>query len=59
MKTTYAIIGFDCASNNANIAKLSLLEVGECDLPQRQVNVEKTYVQLLQITGVYRLYNAK
>ena len=50
-KTTYAIIGFDCGSNNANITTLSLLEVGECDLPQRQVHVEKTYIQLLQITG--------
>ena len=23
----------------------------ECDLPQRQVHVEKTYIELLQITG--------
>ena len=45
------MIGFDCGSNQSNIATLSLLEVGECDLPQSQVHVERTYIQLLQLTG--------
>ena len=39
--TVYAIIGFDCGSNKSNITTLSLLEVGECDLPRSQVHVEK------------------
>ena len=47
---TYVIIGFDCGSNQSNITTLSLLEVGECDLPQSQVHVERTYIQLLQLT---------
>ena len=49
--TVYAIIGFDCGSNQSNITTLSLLEVGECDLPRPQVHVERTYIQLLQLTG--------
>ena len=28
---------------------MSLLEVGECDIPEPQVQVEKIYVQLLQL----------
>ena len=44
--TIHAIIGFDCGSNQSNIDTLSLLEVGECDLPKSQVIVERTYIQL-------------
>ena len=50
IRTVYAIIGFDCGSNQSNITTLSLLEVGECDLPQSQVHVKRTY-KLLQLTG--------
>ena len=49
--TIHAIIGFDCGSNQSNITTLSLLEVGECDLPRCQVHVERTYIQLSQLTG--------
>ena len=49
--TVYVIIGFDCGSNQSNITTLSLLKVGECDLPRSQVNVKRTYMQLLQLTG--------
>ena len=49
IRTVYAIIGFDCGSNQSNITILSLLEVGECNLPRSQVHVDRTYVQLLQI----------
>ena len=49
--TVYAIIGFDCGSNQSNITTLSSLEVGKCDLPRSRVNVERTYIQLLQLTG--------
>ena len=49
--TVYAIIGFDCGSNQSNITTLSLLEVRECDLPRSQVHVERSYIQLLQLTG--------
>ena len=48
--TVYAIIGFDCGSNQSNIT-LSSLEVRECDLPRSQVHVETTYIELLQLTG--------
>ena len=49
--TIHAIIGFDCGSNQSNVTALSLLEVGECDLPQSQVHVDRTHIQLLQLTG--------
>ena len=42
---------FHCGSNKSNITTLSLLEVGGCDLPQSQIHVERTYIQLLQLTG--------
>ena len=37
--------------DGCNIATLSLLEVGECDLHRSQVHVERTYIQLLELTG--------
>ena len=42
-------IGYDCGSRNLNVTTLSLLEVGECELPERNVDVSEKYVQLLQI----------
>ena len=49
--TTFdAINEFDCSSNQSNITMLSILEVGECDLSRSQVHVERTYIQLLQLT---------
>ena len=51
IKTVYAVIGFVCGSIQSNIMTLSLLEVGECDLPQSQVHVERTYIQLLRLSG--------
>ena len=44
-------IQFDCGSNQSIITTLSLLEVGECDLPRSQVHVERTYIELLQLSG--------
>ena len=41
----------NCGSNQSNITTLSSPEVGECDLPRSQVHVERTYIQLLQLTG--------
>ena len=46
--TVYAIIRFDCGSNQSNIT-LSLLEVGECDLRRSQVHVERTFIQFYKI----------
>ena len=49
--TVHAIIGYDCGSNHLNITTLSLLEVGECDIPEPHVQVDKVYVQLLQLSS--------
>lgn len=46
---TFGIIGYDCGSSSANITTLSLLNIEECDIPQKQVNSSSIYVQLLQI----------
>ena len=46
---TNAFIGYDCGSRNLNITTLSLLEVGECGLPEKKDNVSEKYVQLLQV----------
>ena len=44
-----AFIGYDCGFRNLNVTTLSLLEVGECELPETNVDVSEKYVQLLQI----------
>ena len=49
--TVHAIIGYDCGSNHLNITTLSLLEVGECDIPEPHVQVDKVYVQLFQLSS--------
>lgn len=46
---TLGLIGYDCGGATTNITTLSLLEVGECDIPHQEVNVSKKYIQLLQI----------
>lgn len=43
------IIGYDCAGASTNITTVSLLGVGECNVPQQDVNITKTYIQLIQI----------
>lgn len=46
---TYGIIGYDCGSTSANLTTLSLINVGECDVPVLNVNSTRVYIQLLQI----------
>jgi len=46
---TFGIIGYDCGSSSANLTTLSLLNIEECDISQKQVNSSSIYVQLLQI----------
>ena len=48
--TVEAIIGYDCGSNQLNLATLSLLEVGECDIPEAKLYIDTTYIQLSQIS---------
>ena len=49
-RTVGAIIGYDCGWNQLKLTTLSLLEVGECDIPKPKLHVETTYIQLLQIS---------
>lgn len=46
---TYGIIGYDCGSTSANLTTLSLINIGECDVPVLNVNSTRVYIQLLQI----------
>ena len=48
--TVHAMIGYDSRTIHLNITTLSLLEVGECDIPEPQIQVKKIYVQLLQLS---------
>lgn len=45
---SHAIIGYDCGTSNLNITTVSLLEVGECDIPIRDIKEEIVEIQLLQ-----------
>lgn len=42
-------IGYDCGSRSLNVTTLSLLDVEDCEIPNDNVAVEETYVQLLQL----------
>lgn len=43
-----ALIGYDCGSSHLNITTVSLLEIGECDIPVRDIKEETIEIQLLQ-----------
>lgn len=45
-----AILGYDCGGTAANITTISLLKVGDCDLPSVQPTSVSTTVQLLQLS---------
>ena len=47
--TAQAMIGYDCGSRSLNVTTLSLINVGECEIPQQQVNISQRYIQLLQL----------
>lgn len=48
-RTTEGIIGYDCNGATLNITTVSLLEVGECNIPLQEVNETSVHIQLLQI----------
>ena len=41
----YGFIGYDCGLRHLNVTTLSLLEVGNCDLPESKINITRRYVQ--------------
>ena len=49
IREVYGFIGYDCGSLHLNVTTLSLLEIGNCDLPESKINITRRYVQLLQI----------
>ena len=49
MTPTGALRGYGCGAGNLNLTTLSLLDVGECEMPAEKVEVERKYIQLLQI----------
>ena len=42
------IIGYDCAGQGLNITRMSLLDVGECDITRPNVKLKQKYIRLLQ-----------
>lgn len=51
---TSAIMGYDCGSNNLYVTTLSLLEVGECNFHKTGLETKETYVQLFQLSNLFR-----
>lgn len=43
------LIGYDCGSASTNLTTLSLLNTEECDIPEKEIAAQETYIQLLQI----------
>ena len=54
LSNTNTFIGYDCGSRNSNVTTLSLLKVGECELPETNVDVSEKYAQLLQIKSIVK-----
>ena len=44
-----ALVGYDCGSRSLNITTISLLDVGQCEIPPSSLNISRKYVQLLQV----------
>ena len=44
------IVGYDCGSPHLNVTTLSLLDVESYNIPLTQPQIEKTYIQLLQLS---------
>lgn len=56
LKSTAALIAYDCAHERINITTISLLSVGPCDLNNEQVIKNEEDIQLLQMTEVASLH---
>lgn len=48
--SSQALLGYDCGGRHLNVTSISLLNSGDCDLPQFNVNTTETYIQLLQLS---------
>ena len=48
-QTAAALVGYDCGSRSLNVTTISLLDVGQCQVPSNLLNVTRKYVQLLQV----------
>ena len=49
IRASTAIIGYDCGTPNLNISAISLLEVGDCNLPSHNITNKIVPIQLLQM----------
>ena len=50
--TVHAIVGYDCGSSQLNITTISLLQVGDCNLPESKVKSVESYIQLIQFSNI-------
>ena len=49
LNLVFGLIGYDCGQKFTNFTTFSLVNVGECDLPEPIDNDTKTEISLLQI----------
>ena len=50
-----AIISYDCGTKTLNVTTVSLLEVGECDIPIKELKTEEKKIQLSQIIEFHEI----
>ena len=48
IQATVALIGYNCGSRSYSIKKMSLLDVGQYQVPSGSLNVTRKYIKLLQ-----------
>jgi len=48
--TPSKLLGYDCRGNGLNIAMMSLLDIGDCNVENIELNRVETYIQLMQLS---------
>lgn len=50
------LLEYDCGGGSTNMTTLSLLDVGECNVPSQASNATEVYIQLLQLAEYDRVH---
>ena len=53
--TVLSIIAYDCGAKEINVTTISLLDVGDCDIPSEKIESEEKKIQLLQVVAYHEV----
>ena len=49
IRSTTSLLAYDCGGKEINVTTVSLLDVGDCDIPSIDIKTEEKSIQLLQV----------